>query len=280
MKNKFIWTRLGRVVVFGAPVFVHWTILVAWGGAARGCVAGAGGDACDGRSGLGLLHADRELSRLSQPRDCHNQSGAGRRFGWHGRVARGSDSLAGAASQTHGAKHASKTRVTKRVRSFDLVAAKDARILILGSMPGERSLAAAEYYAHPRNAFWRIMQEVAGVDPAASYDERLRSLKRRGIALWDVLHSCERQGSLDAAIEKGSVKVNDFEAFFRGHLQIRVVLLNGGTAERYYKRYVLPVIANEKIEHIGMPSTSPAHAAMSIEQKIKVWRDAIARRSL
>lgn len=142
-------------------------------------------------------------------------------------------------------------------------------------MPGERSLAAAEYYAHPRNAFWKIMQEVAGVESTASYEQRLRSLQVRGIALWDVLHSCHREGSLDAAIKRGSVKINDFAAFFRRHPKISVVLLNGGTAERYYKRYVLPGIENVNIRHIRMPSTSPAHAAMSFEQKTKMWRNGI-----
>lgn len=165
----------------------------------------------------------------------------------------------------------------KRLRSFDPVASTNAKILILGSMPGERSLAATEYYAHPRNAFWRIMQEVAGVDSRASYERRLQSLKDSGIALWDVLHSCHREGSLDAAIQRGSVKVNDFDAFFRSHPGIRVVLFNGATSERYYRRYVLPGIKDEKIKHIGMPSTSPAHAAMSLERKIKLWRGGMAQ---
>lgn len=156
----------------------------------------------------------------------------------------------------------------KRIRSFDPVASKNARVLILGSMPGERSLVAAEYYAHPRNAFWKIMQEVAGVDSAASYEQRLRSLKVRGIALWDVLHSCYRKGSLDAAIKNGSVKVNNFDALFRRSPRIRVVLFNGGTSERYYKRYVLPAVDDGKVKHIRMPSTSPAHAAVSLKQKI------------
>jgi hypoxanthine-DNA glycosylase len=167
--------------------------------------------------------------------------------------------------------------MTKRIRSFDPVASENAKTLILGSMPGERSLAAAEYYAHPRNAFWKIMQAVAGIDPAASYEQRLRALKDRGIALWDVLHSCHREGSLDTAIESGSVKVNDFEAFFRDHPRIRVVLFNGGTSERYYTRYVLPRIKDREITHLLMPSTSPAHAAVSLEQKIKLWRDGIAQ---
>lgn len=163
----------------------------------------------------------------------------------------------------------------KLIRSFDPVAASNASVLILGSMPGERSLAATEYYAHPRNAFWKIMQEVAGVDATAAYEERLRLLTDRGIALWDVLHSCHREGSLDAAIKRGSVKVNDFAAFFRRHPGIRVVLLNGGTAEQYYKRYVLPGIEDATIKHLRMPSTSPAHAAVSFQQKTAAWRSGI-----
>jgi len=163
----------------------------------------------------------------------------------------------------------------KRIRSFDPVAAGNARVLILGSMPGERSLAAAEYYAHPRNAFWKIMQNVVGVDAEAAYEKRLRSLTARGIALWDVLHSCHRKGSLDAAIQSGSAKVNDFDAFFRRCPGIGVVLFNGATSERYYKRYVLPQVRNGKIAHIRVPSTSPAHAAMSLAQKIKAWRSGI-----
>ena len=175
--------------------------------------------------------------------------------------------------------------MSKRIRSFDPVASSNARILILGSMPGERSLEAAQYYAHPRNAFWKIMQEVADVDSSAPYEQRLESLKERGIALWDVLHSCHREGSLDAAIKSGSVKINDFAAFFREHPKIRIVLLNGGTAERYYERYVLPGLKDAKIKHIRMPSTSPAHAAVSFELKTKAWRlaleeDGLRRRAL
>jgi hypoxanthine-DNA glycosylase len=89
--------------------------------------------------------------------------------------------------------------------------------------------------------------------------------------LWDVLHSCHRKGSLDAAIQNGSVKVNNFDAFFRRYPGIGIVLFNGATSERYYKRYVLPGVQNGRIIHIRMPSTSPAHAAMSLKQKIKMW---------
>jgi hypoxanthine-DNA glycosylase len=165
----------------------------------------------------------------------------------------------------------------KRIRCFDPVASRDAKVLILGSMPGERSLHAAEYYANPQNAFWKIMQEITGVDSAASYEQRLQSLKTRGIALWDVLHSCYRKGSLDAAIKDGSVKINNFDAFFREHPRICTVLFNGAVAERYYKRYVFSEIKDADIEHIRMPSTSPAHAAISLKQKIKAWRRGIAQ---
>lgn len=165
----------------------------------------------------------------------------------------------------------------KLIQSFAPIACKGARVLILGSIPSERSLAVNQYYAHPRNTFWTVMQEVTGVDHTASYKERVRPMHLYGIALWDVLHSCYRKGSLDAAIESGSIKVNDFNTFLRMHPHIRVVLFNGSTAERYYRRYVLPQIEHEKIEYIRMPSTSPAHAALSLEQKVNAWRSEIVR---
>ena len=161
------------------------------------------------------------------------------------------------------------------LRSFEPVAASDAKVVILGSMPGQRSLSAVEYYAHPRNAFWTIMGAVVGVAADAAYDERLRLLQANGIALWDVLHSCHRNGSLDSAIRSGSVRTNDFTSFFREHSAIATVLFNGATAERYYKRYVLPTLERVPGRHRLMPSTSPAHAAVSLSRKIELWREAL-----
>lgn len=148
-------------------------------------------------------------------------------------------------------------------------------MLILGSMPGERSLDAGQYYAHPRNAFWQIMEEVTGLQASAGYDDRVQSLKARGIALWDVLHSCHRKGSLDAAIQAGSVKVNDFKSFFQRHREIHTVLFNGATAERFYGQYVVPELEHTGMKLVRMPSTSPAHAAVSFERKVSAWREGI-----
>ncbi len=109
----------------------------------------------------------------------------------------------------------------QKLRSFDPISSVNARVLILGSMPGQRSLDAGQYYAHPRNDFWKIMEAVTGLKASADYHERIRSLQVRGIALWDVLHSCHRKGSLDAAIEASSVEVNDFRSFFLASSQHR-----------------------------------------------------------
>lgn len=104
-----------------------------------------------------------------------------------------------------------------RIHSFDPIAAPDAEILILGSMPGRASLAAGQYYAHAQNAFWRIMAELLGFDATAPYAERTQALKSARIALWDVLHSCEREGSLDTNIDRETLVANDFAAFLREH---------------------------------------------------------------
>lgn len=157
---------------------------------------------------------------------------------------------------------------------FTYVARADARILILGSMPSTASLAATQYYAHPRNAFWPIMGELLGFDAAIPYAERLRHLRENGVALWDVVHRCHRPGSLDASIRPDSVETNDFSAFFAGHARIRAVYFNGGTAASLYRRHVLPRLAApwQDVPRYRLPSTSPAHAARSFADKLAAWR--------
>ncbi len=160
----------------------------------------------------------------------------------------------------------------RQVKSFPPIEKPDARILILGSMPGEASLRAGQYYAHPRNLFWPIMGELLDIGPSASYGERIGVLESARIALWDVLHTCRRKGSLDSDIESGSLVPNDFAAFFQGHPQINHVFFNGARAEACYRRQVLPFIETGSIEYLRLPSTSPANASIPHACKLEAWR--------
>jgi len=158
---------------------------------------------------------------------------------------------------------------------FEPVADSNSEILILGSMPGRESLAAEQYYAHRRNAFWKIMSDLLGFDPDSSYQTRLQELKTARIALWDVLQSCTRVGSLDSSIDAGSISVNDFRSFFRTHTHIHAVFFNGAMAESAYRKYVLPTVSAVPVSYKRLPSTSPAHASLSYEQKLQIWRTAL-----
>jgi len=163
-------------------------------------------------------------------------------------------------------------------RCFPPIARRDAEALILGSLPGRKSLERQQYYAHPQNAFWKLMAEIFRADPASSYAQRTRLLTRNRIALWDVFAAAERPGSLDSAIVHHTAEANDFREFFRAHPRIRRVFFNGRKAEDIFRRRVLPQIAAEfpHIEYVGLPSTSPAHAGMAFAKKLQRWR-AIAR---
>ncbi len=161
-----------------------------------------------------------------------------------------------------------------RVQGFAPVARADARVLVLGSMPGVASLRQARYYAHPRNAFWPIAARVFGFDPALDYAARLAALQAGGVALWDVLQACERPGSLDADIRADTLVANDFAAFLERHPGIARVCFNGAKAAALYRRHVLPGL-DAGLEYVALPSTSPAHAAASFEQKLAVWSRAL-----
>jgi hypoxanthine-DNA glycosylase len=163
-----------------------------------------------------------------------------------------------------------------RVSSFTPVAGADATILILGSMPGAASLAAQRYYAHPANAFWPILGAVLGFDPHSEYPLRLAALRDHGIALWDVLQHCEREGSLDSAIRPGSERANDFARFFVAHRDIRRVLFNGAKAEQSFRRHVAAALW-QNLELVRLPSTSPAHAGLDRGEKLAAWRAALGR---
>ncbi|MBW2493304.1 MAG: DNA-deoxyinosine glycosylase [Deltaproteobacteria bacterium] len=167
--------------------------------------------------------------------------------------------------------------MTLRVHSFDPISDAHSRVLILGSMPGKASLRAAQYYAHPQNAFWKILGALFDFDPDAAYETRTAQLRASGIALWDVMRSCVRASSLDSDIEEASIVANPFGAFLNDHPEIRTVCFNGAKAEASWRRHVLPYLSDAgDIAYHRLPSTSPANASIRYEEKFEAWRAALA----
>lgn len=162
-----------------------------------------------------------------------------------------------------------------RLRGLPPIEASGARVLVLGSMPGTASLAAGQYYAHPRNGFWNIIGAVTGTAADRPYAHRVAALRTAGIALWDVVASCRRRGSLDAAIDRRSLELNDFATFLDQHPQIDCVLFNGTTAEALFRRRVLPTLSGRAPKLLRLPSTSPAHAGLHHDRKRQLWQRAL-----
>src|SRR6516164_81516 len=156
-----------------------------------------------------------------------------------------------------------------RIESFPPIVSDNSKVLILGSMPGEASLKAGQYYAHPRNVFWRIMGELFGADPSLPYQERAVRLQAAGVALWDSLQACVRPGSLDASITEEVA--NDFPAFFAKYPGISHVYFNGNKAETAFRRHALPLLPSTQHVFTRLPSTSPAHAVMPLDAKVRAW---------
>lgn len=165
----------------------------------------------------------------------------------------------------------------RRIRGFPPIVGRSPRVLVLGSMPSVASLSAGEYYAHPRNLFWPIMAELVGFDPAASYARRARAIAAAGIAVWDVVASCIRPGSLDASIRDDTVVANEFASFLVRYRRIERVCFNGRKAEAAWRRHVrhgLPAV--RQMDYRLLPSTSPAHAGMGYRDKLRIWRNALS----
>ena len=158
-------------------------------------------------------------------------------------------------------------------QGFPPIADQRSRILILGSMPSEASLQKQEYYGHPRNAFWKMMAQLFGFDHTANYVQRTAALKKQHIAVWDVLQTCERQGSLDSSIVDSSITPNNFFDFFQQHKNIRAVFFNGTKAEQEYRKRVMPSLSGNQqaIVYTRLPSSSPAMASLSFDAKLREW---------
>ncbi len=159
--------------------------------------------------------------------------------------------------------------------AFAPIARADARVLVLGSMPGVISLDQQQYYAHPRNAFWPAMQSILDVTGELDYDARCQILLERQIAVWDVLQSCHRPGSLDSKIDMSTVVCNDFAGFLQQHPSIRSILFNGRKAQSLFRRFALPTLGDRDIDLLVLPSTSPAMASMDLATKTAHWRAAL-----
>lgn len=160
----------------------------------------------------------------------------------------------------------------KESQGFAPIIAGRARVLILGSLPGQKSLREQQYYAHPKNAFWSIMGRILGFDPTSSYENRCKSLQAHGLALWDVLASSHRPGSLDSAIDMASARPNDFAGLFKQHRRIKLIGFNGRKSRELFEKLVLKTVpAARDSKLVSLPSTSPAHAAMCFEDKLHQW---------
>jgi hypoxanthine-DNA glycosylase len=172
-----------------------------------------------------------------------------------------------------GARKSSALKTSRSSRGFGPIASANARVLILGSLPGRVSLEMQQYYALPRNAFWPIMGRLLDFEPGLPYERRVAKLKQCRIALWDVCASAKRTGSLDSAIVRASVRPNDFVTFLARHRSIRSVYFNGGTARALYTRLVLPRLPPglDYLNYVSLPSTSPAHAGLSLAAKLRRW---------
>lgn len=158
------------------------------------------------------------------------------------------------------------------VHCFPPVSTPLSRLLILGSYPGVVSLGKRQYYAYPQNTFWKIMSDIVGFESELSYESRVAALTHTGIALWDVLYSCRRVGSLDSRIQSSSIIVNDFKGFFCNHPLITTIIFNGARAEQEFKKRVLPGLKIGSKHLVRLPSTSPAMASLSYEEKRDAWK--------
>lgn len=156
--------------------------------------------------------------------------------------------------------------------SFEPIIYPDTKFLILGSLPGDISILHGEYYAHPRNRFWKIMSAIAKVEIPDSYDEKKVLLKQLKVGLWDVAHSANRKGSLDSAIK--DEQPNDFGSLFKKHKGIHLIAYNGQKAEKMFDKHLDRASG---MDYITLPSSSPANASISFDQICQIWSKAIGQ---
>lgn len=162
-----------------------------------------------------------------------------------------------------------------KITSFPPIASEKATVLILGSMPGKTSLRLQQYYAHSQNSFWQMMESICGANTSLPYAERVQCLKESGIAIWDVLQHCEREGSLDSNIKSETEVPNDFEGLLQSHPNIIHIFFNGKKPEKYFRKLVWPKLPSQIRDRISLTtlsSTSSANTHLSREKKRAEWQ--------
>lgn len=155
-------------------------------------------------------------------------------------------------------------------QGFQAILGESPTVLILGTMPSVQSLKSQQYYGHPRNAFWWIMAQICQFDAQLNYSERVEYIKTKHIAVWDVIAACHRPGSLDSRIDQQSVIANPLADFFKVNSELKLLVFNGQAAAKLFSKF----FGAEAWfgETLILPSTSPANAAMTKEQKLERWR--------
>jgi len=144
-------------------------------------------------------------------------------------------------------------------------------------MPSQKSLEKQQYYAYPQNTFWWIMSQVLGFDINMTYVKRVQAMVESRVAVWDVLMDCDRPGSLDSNIVKGSEKVNDFDTLMNQVTSIKLIAFNGGAAKQLFMRHCNLILDTcPTLKWVQLPSTSSAHATMTKTQKLQIWQEALS----
>lgn len=169
-------------------------------------------------------------------------------------------------------KHAPRPNSTHTKKSFDPISNADITILILGTMPGDKSLELGEYYGHSRNRFWKIISTITNNKLPLAYSEKKELLLRSKIGIWDVAHKANRQGSLDSGIE--DEEPNDLEDFITRHNKLKIIGFNGAKSEALYDKYFDRKVG---IKYISLPSTSPANAGIEFDNICKQWQQILTK---
>jgi double-stranded uracil-DNA glycosylase len=158
------------------------------------------------------------------------------------------------------------------LHSFEPLIGQRPKVLILGSMPGVKSLQDQQYYAHPRNTFWPIMGALFSIEWSENYAQRVQQIQQLPVILWDVLQSCHREGSLDSNIRSDQLQANAIPQLLLDYPTLSLIAFNGATSEKMFKQHVIRHISYpDRYTLLRLPSTSPAHAGKSFQQKMEEW---------